>query len=120
AKTVVFCAAVWLPLPRRLIIDSITMTDWDMVVESWENGRHNFPKLTRESKNKGPSRFTTTLSSVVASRGQFTYDDHGAPWSTVARNLNVQVYHPLNEYIRVASFSNGTVRILSYDPFRTA
>ena len=119
AKRIVVSVPWWTAFSRRLIIDSITMTDWDMVVESFENGRHNFPKFTRESKSKGPSRFTTTLSSVVASRGQFTYDDHGTPWSTVARNLTVQVYHPLNEYIGVASFSNGRVRIQAYESFRT-
>ena len=32
---------------------------------------------------QGPSRFTTTLRSVVALRGAFTYEDHGTPWSTV-------------------------------------
>src|SRR5215510_2447529 len=79
AKKIVVSVPWWTALTRRLIIDSITMTDWDMVVESFDNGRHNFPRFTRESKSKGPSRFTTTLSSVVASRGQFTYDDHGTP-----------------------------------------
>jgi TamB, inner membrane protein subunit of TAM complex len=119
AKKIVVSVPWWTAFSRRLIIESITMTDWDMVVESFANGRHNFPRFTRQSKNKGPSRFTTTLASVVASRGQFTYDDHGTPWSTVVRNLTVQVYHPLNEYVGVASFSNGTVRIQAYEPFRT-
>ena len=72
------------------------MTDWNMVVETFPNGRHNFPRFTRQSANtnKGPSRFTTTLRSVVALRGSFTYEDHATPWSTVARNLDVQVYRP--------------------------
>ena len=92
------------------------MTDWDMVVESFPNGRHSFPKFTPERSARGsPSRFTTTLADGAWRRaGQFTYDDHGTPWSTVARNLNVTLYRsrrsPTTTAAR-ASFSNGTVRI---------
>ena len=70
------------------------MTDWDMVVETWPsspgfpNGRHNFPKFTRESKSTGPKRFTTTLRSMLASRGSFTYQDHGTPWGTVGARIS--------------------------------
>ena len=48
---------------RKLIVESVDMTDWDMVVETWPsspgfpNGRHNFPKFTRDSKSTGPKRF---------------------------------------------------------------
>ena len=65
------------------------MTDWEMVVESWAGGRHSFPKVTPKNPRTGPSTFTTTLRYVLATRGQFTYDDHGTPWSTVARNLTL-------------------------------
>ena len=69
------------------------MTDWHMVVETFPNGRHNFPKVMPERKSpRGPSRFTTTVRSVHAARGQFTYQDHGTPWSTVGRNLDVTLY----------------------------
>src|SRR5262245_59779114 len=37
AKKIVVSVPWWTAFTRRLIIDSITMTDWDMVVESWEN-----------------------------------------------------------------------------------
>jgi len=112
----------WTAFSRKLIIESIAMTDWNMVVETFPNGRHNFPKFTRDTPaNKGPSRFTTTLRSVVALRGSFTYEDHGTPWSTVARNLDVQVYRPpiATTYLGRASFSNGSVKIQSYESFRT-
>ena len=126
AKKIAVDLPWWTAFSRRLIIESITMTDWTMVIETFPsspahpNGRHNFPKFTRDTKpSAGPRRFTTTLKSVVASRGQFTYDDHGTPWSTVARDLTVQLYRGANDYRGRASFSNGTVRIQSYEPFRT-
>ena len=67
----------WTAFSRKLIVESVTMTDWDMVVESWPGGRHSFPKVTPKNPRKGPSTFTTTLRYVLATRGQFTYDDHG-------------------------------------------
>ncbi len=79
-----------------------------------------FPSSRATRQNRGPSRFTTTLRSVTASRGQFTYDDHATPWTTVARNLNVSLYRSFatNDYRGRASFSNGTITIQSYEPFR--
>ncbi len=102
---------------RRIVFDTIEMTDWSMYVETFPNERHNFPKVTPD----GPRRetgWTTTLRYVRAHRGEFTYVDHGTPWSTVARNLDVVVSRPRDEYRGRASFSNGTVAIQSYVPMR--
>ena len=66
------------------------MTDWTMVVETWPDGQHSFPKFTRDGP-RGPKRFVTTVQSVRATEGEFIYEDHGTPWSTVARNLEVVV-----------------------------
>jgi hypothetical protein len=73
-----------------------------------------------KTRRTGPSTFTTTLRSVLATRGQFVYEDHGTPWSTVARNLTVQLYRSdaTNDYRGRATITNGTVRIQSYQPFR--
>ena len=118
---------VWLPwwtiASRRLIVDSVEMNDWNMVVETFPNGRHNFPRLTPERKGpRGPSRFTTTVKAVHAGSGQFTYQDHGTPWSTVARRLEVTLYRSdvFNDYRGQASFADGTIRIQSYEPFSAA
>jgi len=108
---------------RRVVFDSITMVGWNMFVETFPstpefpNGRHNFPRFTRGGP-RGQSRWTTTLQYVRASEGEFTYEDHGTPWSTVARNLDVVVSRPSNEYRGTARFSNGTVAIQSYVPMR--
>ena len=33
----------WTIASRKLIVESVDMTDWNMVVETFANGRHNFP-----------------------------------------------------------------------------
>jgi len=121
AKRITVKLPWWTVFSRQLVIESVVMTDWDMVMETYPGGRHNFPKFTRRTRSERPSVFTITLRSVVASRGQFTYDDHATPWSTVARNLTVQLHRSesTNDYRGRASFSNGTVRIMAYQPFRT-
>jgi hypothetical protein len=102
---------------RRVVLDSIEMTDWDMYLEV-RDGKHSLPRLTPRTASTGPRRVTTTLQWVRAWRGQFTYEDHGTPWSIVTRNLDVLVAKPGSEYRGQASFSNGTVAIQDYVPFR--
>jgi hypothetical protein len=108
---------------RRVVFDEIQMRDWSMYVEAfppspaYPNGRHTFPRFTREGSRQ-PSAWTTTLQYVRAHGGQFTYVDHGTPWSAVARNLSVIVSRPANEYRGQARFSNGTVAIQNYVPMR--
>ncbi len=118
AKKITVNLPWWTIFTRKLTIESIDMTDWEMVVESWSGGRHNFPSFGDKNKKKGPSRFTTTLRSVVAARGQFIYDDHSTPWDVAARNLTVAVYRSATNYRGRASFSNGDVKIQSYERFR--
>ena len=114
AKRILVNLPWWSILSRELVVEDVDMSDWEMVVEQFPNGRHNFPKIVHESKGpKGPKRFTTTVRSVIARRGQFTYEDHGTPWSTVARNLEVSVYKGLTRYQGTARFSNGPIKIQS-------
>jgi len=43
----------WPALARReVLLDSIDMTDWNMVIETFPNGRHNFPKLFRRGSGR--------------------------------------------------------------------
>jgi hypothetical protein len=102
---------------RELIIESIDLTDWHMVVEQFKDGRHSFPKFTPDDdgKPKGPRRFHTTVQVVRASRGSFTYDDHEAPWSIIAPNLDVVVSRT-DEYRGSAMFRDGVVRIARFEP----
>src|SRR3954471_23919991 len=117
----------WTIFTRRLVIDSVEMTDWQMVVETWPgspaypNGRHNFPRFVHESKSKGPKRFTTTLRWVLASRGSFTYEDHGTPWSAAAKDLRVSISRGFvdTKYRGSASFADSLISIQSYKPFHS-
>jgi hypothetical protein len=110
----------WSVFSKKIIVESVRMTGWEMTVETWPGGRHNFPKLTPRNRQPGPRTYTTTVQSVVASGGLFVYDDHTTPWSTVARNLTVRLGRSdvTNNYRGSAEFSEGTVRIQAYQPFR--
>ena len=103
-------------LNNQIILDSIEMTDWTMFVEQTPDGRHSFPDFKRNST--GPKKWTTTLRYVRASRGEFTFDDQGTPWGVIARNIDVIVARPAEEYRGSARFSNGLVTIQDYLPFR--
>jgi hypothetical protein len=110
---------------RRVVFDAIEMRGWRMFVETYAEGAcpvvlqmpvcHNFPRFTRNTP-RGPSAWTTTLQYVRAYRGEFTYQDHGTPWSVVTRNLDVTVSRPTSEYRGQARFTNGTVAIQNYVP----
>jgi hypothetical protein len=115
AKRIVVSLA-WAPLLRReVFIESVEMTGWQMVVETWPGGRHSFPRLTPREPAAGPRPFVTTVQVVRAREGVFTFEDHGTPWSTVARNLDVTVVKA-PDYRGEATFSNGTVKIQRYEP----
>jgi hypothetical protein len=122
AKRITVRLPWWTAFTRRLLIESVTMTDWEVVIEAFPNGRHNLPKFTPDPKPEGAPRtnFTTTLRSVLATRGKLTYNDHGTPWSITTPDLTVQMYRsPLtNDYRGRATFSEATIRIMSYLPFR--
>lgn len=113
----------WTIFSRRLIIESVEMTDWEMVIETFPGGRHNFPRVKGPPRDpnrpQGPKRFTTTLTHVLASRGRFTYVDHGTPWSIDAPNLRVTLFRrdARDDYGGTASFEGATIRIQQYVPF---
>ncbi len=101
-------------LRREVFVDNFEMTDWAMVVETFEGGRHTFPRLTSTTpRSTDPNRWVTTVKRMRAHRGQFTYLDHGAPWSTVARNLDVTVVKA-PDYRGEASFHDGSITIRSF------
>ena len=107
----------WAPAMRlrpEFLITSVELTDWQMLVEKWENG-HNMPRFIRDDQPQGPRRFTTTVQYVRASRGQFTYEDHQTPWSIVCPNLDFTLGNVPN-YHGQAVFNGGTVQIQNYKP----
>jgi translocation and assembly module TamB len=103
----------WLPLLAKrpdVTISGVEMTDWRMLVEKWEDA-HNFPKFTRDDNQpRAERRFTVTLRYLRAYRGQFTFEDHEAPWSIVCPNLDITIGNVPN-YHGTATFTGGTVQI---------
>ena len=108
----------WIPafnLKPDITISSVEMTDWQMLVEKWEN-QHNFPRFNHDDgQPPGPKRVTTTLKYLRAYRGQFTFEDHETPWSVVCRNLDINMGN-LPKYHGSATFHGGTVTIQDFVP----
>jgi hypothetical protein len=111
----------WLSAFRRVpefTITSVELTDWNMLVERWED-HTNFPKFTSdENRPPGPKRFTTTLKYLRAWRGQFAYEDHQVPWSVVAPNIDLDITN-LPTYHGNAAFHGGIVQIQDHLPMWT-
>ncbi len=119
-------AVAWAPLLRReLFVESFEMTGWRMLIETFPGGRHTLPTrgATRSDGSPetepGEKRFVTTFQSIQAKDGELTYEDHGTPWSTVARNLDITVVKA-PDYRGEASFSGGTVQIREFEPMSAA
>src|SRR5688500_7123970 len=76
---------------REVLLDSIEMTDWRMVIESFPDGRQTFPRLNGPPRERrtGPRPVVTTLQYVRAYRGELVFNDFGSDWSTVARNMDI-------------------------------
>ena len=108
----------WLPafsLHPDITISSVEMTDWQMLVEKWENG-HNFPRFNHDDGTPpGPKRITTTLQYLRADRGRFTFEDHETPWGVICPNLDLTIAN-LPTYHGTATFNGGTVTIQDFVP----
>jgi hypothetical protein len=113
----------WTIFNRELIIESVALSDWEMYVESFPGGRHNFPRVMGPPRDpnrpRGPKRFDTTLRWVEAAGGNVTYVDHGTPWRVVAPNMRITLFRrpERNDYGGTAAFAGGRVRIQSYEEF---
>jgi TamB, inner membrane protein subunit of TAM complex len=129
AKRITVSVPWWTAFSHQLIIESVEMTDWTVVVETWPDspqyprGRHNLPRFKPEpKKDPKPSVWplTTTLRKVLASRGSFTFEDHGAPWGTSATGVTIMVTRGLADKVYRGSlnYTDSVVRIMSYEPFR--
>lgn len=103
-------------LDREITIESIEMTGWHMTIERWA-GYDNLPKfLSRPAQPTAPNRLRRTLRYLRASSGEFVYDDHHAPWSVVAPNLDLTI---TPAYRGEVTFTGGAVRIQQHPPIWT-
>jgi hypothetical protein len=106
--------ALW---DREILLDSITMSDWKMVVESFPGGTHNWPRVQGPPRppRTGPRLVVTTMQSVRATRGEFVFEDHAARWRVAAPNVEV-TGGKLAQYTGRAQFHGGTVHFLDFEP----
>ena len=44
-------------LNREVLLQSIEMSDWEMLAERFRDGRHNFPRFVRQSSGGGPGAY---------------------------------------------------------------
>jgi hypothetical protein len=110
----------WSALARReVLLDSIEMSDWRMVVESFPDGRQTFPRLTGPPRppRTGPRLVVTTMQYVRAHRGELVFNDFGSDWRAVARNLEVTVTKA-GDYRGQMRFTDGTIVIQKYEPMK--
>jgi hypothetical protein len=101
---------------REILLDTIEMTDWKMVVESYPDGRQTFPRLTGPPRQprKGPPVVVTTMKYVHASRGELKFNDYGSDWFAVAPNLDV-VVTKAGEYRGQLRYSIGSIVVQKYE-----
>jgi len=104
-------------LHREVLLESIEMTDWKMIVESFPNGRQTFPRLTGPPRKPrtGPPIVVTTMQYVRAHRGELVFNDYGSDWRAVAPNLEVIVTKS-GDYRGQMRYSNGTIVVQKYEP----
>jgi len=99
----------------EVLLDTIEMTDWRMVVESFPDGRQTFPRVTGPPRapRTTPRAFVTTLQYVRAHRGELVINDYGSDWFAVARHLDITVVKGA-EYRGTLRYTDGTVLIQKY------
>ena len=104
-------------LGREVLVDTIEMSDWRMVVETFPNGLHNWPRLNGPPRapRTSPRPVVTTIQYVRATRGEFVFDDHGGRWGVIGRNLEVTA-GKFGDYGGRASFTGGTIHFADFQP----
>ena len=115
AREIVVNVPLWSLLRRELNIVSVEMADWRMRVDLYPGGRHNFPRFRRGQQPGGKSPIKVSVAYVRSRRGEFVFQDHGTPWGTIVRNLDITVLK-LVGYRGFQTSSGGTVAIQSYTP----
>ena len=121
-----------LPPDPELLAESVEMTDWRMLAESFPDGTQSFPAFvprraeaeepvepdapTTDMSEEDEGRpFVSTLRYLRAHRGEFVFDDHGSNFRVVCANLDLTITKIL-DYRGHASCSGGTIRISDYEP----
>ncbi len=104
----------WSIVTGELVIQHVSMRDWTMTIETFANGRHNFPRINIP-KSSGPKRFVTTLRQFTGTRGRVLFTDHVTPWSVDARNLELTIAKS-DHYRGTVRFDDGVIQIQQFQP----
>ncbi|MBM63403.1 MAG: hypothetical protein CL484_10700 [Acidobacteria bacterium] len=118
----------------EFLAESVSMSNWKMVAESFPDGRQSFPAFVRQSRQEPRNenhetansdmgeadrgrerRFVATLKYLNATAGEFLYQDHGSDWSVVVPNLELTITKVV-DYRGHASFSGGIIQIRDFEP----
>ena len=127
----------WLPLLQgEVLVDAVDLRGWRMLVEGFEDGRHTFPRFVERQEatvdadaaaaeggagagatdaEEPARRLVTTVQYLRAHDGEFVYEDHGAPWSITAPNIDLTLTKTTG-YGGRASFHGGTLLIGDFEP----
>ncbi len=136
-------SVVWPALLHgEFLADAVFMRNWQMLAESFPDGRQSFPAFVRQSDPETAAgapvelaagegepvrpdpaepdaeagrRFVTTLQYLNASRGQFRFEDHGSNWSVSLPDLDLTITKVL-DYRGHAASSGGILRIGDFEP----
>ncbi len=115
ARTIVVDLPWWSIVTGELLIEDVAMRDWTMVIETFPDGRHNFPHIPRPAPSSGPRRFVTTLRQFAGTGGRVHYMDHGLPWSIDTGPLEVTLARA-DRYRGTLAFRDGDIRIQQFEP----
>lgn len=128
----------WMPLLQgEVLVDAVDLRGWRMLVEGFADGRQTFPRLVpRADEAAGTAasppaggdgagapdeaaaagrRIVTTVQHLRAHDGEFVYEDHGAPWSIRAPDVDLTLGKSTG-YGGTASFRGGTLLIGGFEP----
>ena len=129
----------WVPLLHgEVLVDAVELSGWRMLVEGFADGRQTFPAFVDRADEVGGTdgappvkdagadaaeevdtgrRIVTTVQHLHAYDGEFVYEDHGAPWSIRAPNIDFrQTVGKSTGYGGTASFRGGTLVIGDFEP----
>ncbi len=115
ARTITVDLPWWSIVTGELLIEDVAMRDWTMIIETFPDGRHNFPHIPRPAPSTGPRRFVTTLRQFEGTGGNVQYTDHGLPWSIDTGPLEVTIARA-DRYRGTLAFRDGDLRIQQYEP----
>lgn len=129
----------WVPLLHgEVLVDAVELSGWRMLVESFSDGRQSFPRFvqpadgaegadaTLPAGDAGAAApvaeegeegriFVTTVQHLRAYDGEFVYEDHVAPWSITAPNIDMTLGKS-TDYGGTAEFRGGTLVIGDFEP----